>query len=109
MHLTAPFGCAKNSTGHIFRFHAGDGQEKPFHAGAAVFGVGGQAPHDGFGELRVDFRATLADVDGGNLIVLEGGRSTRVSEPEVIAAARGSVARMAERLGLGTPGRWPRR
>ena len=42
-------------------------------------------------------------------VVLEGGRSTRVSEATVIAEARQSAARMAERLGLGTPGRWPRR
>jgi 5-methylthioadenosine/S-adenosylhomocysteine deaminase len=41
-------------------------------------------------------------------VVLEGGRSTRVSEVEVIAEARASVGRMAERLGLGTPGRCPR-
>jgi cytosine/adenosine deaminase-related metal-dependent hydrolase len=42
-------------------------------------------------------------------VVLAGGRSTRVSEGVVIAEARASAARMAERLGLGTPGRWPRR
>jgi 5-methylthioadenosine/S-adenosylhomocysteine deaminase len=42
-------------------------------------------------------------------VVLKGGRSTRVSETAVIAEARTSVGRMAERLGLGTPGRWPRR
>jgi cytosine/adenosine deaminase-related metal-dependent hydrolase len=41
-------------------------------------------------------------------VVLEGGRSTRVSEAAVIADARASGGRMAERLGLGTPGRWPR-
>ena len=41
-------------------------------------------------------------------VVLEGGRSTRVSEADVIAEARASAGRMAERLGLGTPGRWPR-
>jgi 5-methylthioadenosine/S-adenosylhomocysteine deaminase len=41
-------------------------------------------------------------------VVLEGGRSTRVSETAVIAEARVSAGRMAERLGLGTPGRWPR-
>lgn len=42
-------------------------------------------------------------------VVLEGGRSTRVSESAVIAEARQSATRMAERLGLGPPGRWPRR
>ncbi len=41
-------------------------------------------------------------------IVLEGGRSTRVSEGEVLREARASVGRLAERLGLGVPGRWPR-
>jgi cytosine/adenosine deaminase-related metal-dependent hydrolase len=41
-------------------------------------------------------------------VVLAGGRSTLVSEAEVIAAARASVRRMAARLGLGAPGRWPR-
>jgi 5-methylthioadenosine/S-adenosylhomocysteine deaminase len=41
-------------------------------------------------------------------VVLEGGRSTRVSEADVIAEVRASAGRMAERLGLGTPGRWPR-
>jgi cytosine/adenosine deaminase-related metal-dependent hydrolase len=40
-------------------------------------------------------------------IVLRGGRSTRVSEAAVIAEARASVARLAARLGLGAPGRWP--
>ncbi len=42
-------------------------------------------------------------------VVLKGGRSTRVSETEVIAEARASAGHMAARLGLGTPGRWPRR
>jgi cytosine/adenosine deaminase-related metal-dependent hydrolase len=42
-------------------------------------------------------------------IVLAGGRSTRVSEAVVVADAHASARRMAERLGLGTPGRWPRR
>jgi cytosine/adenosine deaminase-related metal-dependent hydrolase len=42
-------------------------------------------------------------------VVLRGGRSTRVSEAAVIAEARASAGRMAARLGLGVPGRWPRR
>jgi cytosine/adenosine deaminase-related metal-dependent hydrolase len=42
-------------------------------------------------------------------VVLRGGRSTRVSEDAVIAEARASVGRIAERLGLSIPGRWPRR
>jgi len=42
-------------------------------------------------------------------IVLERGRSTRVSEADVMAAARASVGRLADRIGLGTPGRWLRR
>ena len=42
-------------------------------------------------------------------VVLRGGRSTRVSEEAVIAEARASVLRLAERLGLAPPGRWPRR
>jgi len=41
-------------------------------------------------------------------VVLKGGRSTLVSESAVIAEARASVGRLAERLGLGLPGRWPR-
>jgi 5-methylthioadenosine/S-adenosylhomocysteine deaminase len=41
-------------------------------------------------------------------VVLQGGRSTLVSEAAVVAEARASVVRMAERLGLGLPGRWPR-
>jgi 5-methylthioadenosine/S-adenosylhomocysteine deaminase len=41
-------------------------------------------------------------------VVLEHGRSTRVDPSAVIAAARASAGRMAARLGLGTPGRWPR-
>jgi 5-methylthioadenosine/S-adenosylhomocysteine deaminase len=40
-------------------------------------------------------------------VVLRGGRSTRVSEEAVIAEARASVLRLAGRLGLGAPGRWP--
>jgi cytosine/adenosine deaminase-related metal-dependent hydrolase len=42
-------------------------------------------------------------------VVLRGGRSTRLSEASVMAEAHASATRMAERLGLGTPGRWPRR
>jgi 5-methylthioadenosine/S-adenosylhomocysteine deaminase len=38
--------------------------------------------------------------------VLRGGRSTRLSEEAVVAAARASVERVAERLQLGRPGRW---
>ncbi len=41
-------------------------------------------------------------------VVLRGGRSTLVGEDAVVAEARASVGRLAERLGLGTPGRWPR-
>jgi 5-methylthioadenosine/S-adenosylhomocysteine deaminase len=41
-------------------------------------------------------------------VVLEEGRSTRVDQSAVIAAARASAGRMAARLGLGPPGRWPR-
>lgn len=41
-------------------------------------------------------------------VVMRGGRSTLVSEEAVVAEARASVGRMAERLGLGLPGRWPR-
>ena len=41
-------------------------------------------------------------------VVLRGGRSTLVGEDAVVAEARASVGRMAARLGLGTPGRWPR-
>ena len=41
-------------------------------------------------------------------VVLRGGRSTLVGEDAVVAAARASVERMAKRLGLGLPGRWPR-
>jgi cytosine/adenosine deaminase-related metal-dependent hydrolase len=41
-------------------------------------------------------------------IVLRGGRSTRVGEAAVVAAARESAARMAARLGLRPPGGWPR-
>jgi hypothetical protein len=40
--------------------------------------------------------------------VLEQGHSTRVDQSAVIAAARASAGRMAARLGLGLPGRWPR-
>lgn len=41
-------------------------------------------------------------------VVLRGGRSTLVGEEAVVAAARASVERMAKRLGLDFPGRWPR-
>jgi 5-methylthioadenosine/S-adenosylhomocysteine deaminase len=41
-------------------------------------------------------------------VVLEQGRSTRVDHLAVIAAARASAGRMAARLALGLPGRWPR-
>jgi cytosine/adenosine deaminase-related metal-dependent hydrolase len=41
-------------------------------------------------------------------VVLRDGRSTRVSEDAVVAEARASARRMAERLGLPLPGRWPR-
>jgi 5-methylthioadenosine/S-adenosylhomocysteine deaminase len=41
-------------------------------------------------------------------VVLAGGRSTLVEQAEVIQAARASVGRIAARLGLGLPGRWPR-
>jgi cytosine/adenosine deaminase-related metal-dependent hydrolase len=41
-------------------------------------------------------------------VVLAGGRSTLVEQAEVIQAARASVERIAARLGLGLPGRWPR-
>ena len=41
-------------------------------------------------------------------VVLRGGRSTRVSEDAVIDDARASVGRVAKRLGLDPPGRWPR-
>ena len=41
-------------------------------------------------------------------VVLRGGRSTLVGEDAVVAAARASVERMAKRLGLEFPGRWPR-
>jgi cytosine/adenosine deaminase-related metal-dependent hydrolase len=41
-------------------------------------------------------------------VVLRGGRSTRVGEDAVVAAARASAERMAQRLGLESPGRWPR-
>jgi 5-methylthioadenosine/S-adenosylhomocysteine deaminase len=41
-------------------------------------------------------------------VVLSGGRSTRVSEDTVIDEARASVGRVAKRLGLEPPGRWPR-
>jgi cytosine/adenosine deaminase-related metal-dependent hydrolase len=41
-------------------------------------------------------------------VVLRGGRSTRVSEEAVIAEARASALRLAARLGLEAPGRWPR-
>jgi cytosine/adenosine deaminase-related metal-dependent hydrolase len=40
-------------------------------------------------------------------VVLRNGRSTRVSEEAVIAEARASVRRLAARLGLGPPSRWP--
>jgi 5-methylthioadenosine/S-adenosylhomocysteine deaminase len=41
-------------------------------------------------------------------VVLAGGRSTLVEQADVIQAARASVGRIAARLGLGLPGRWPR-
>jgi 5-methylthioadenosine/S-adenosylhomocysteine deaminase len=41
-------------------------------------------------------------------VVLRGGRSTLVDEGAVVAAARASAERMAQRLGLELPGRWPR-
>jgi cytosine/adenosine deaminase-related metal-dependent hydrolase len=41
-------------------------------------------------------------------VVLRRGRSTLVGEEAVIAEARASAERMAKRLGLQAPGRWPR-
>jgi cytosine/adenosine deaminase-related metal-dependent hydrolase len=41
-------------------------------------------------------------------VVLRGGRSALVDDDAVVAAARASVERMAKRLGLELPGRWPR-
>jgi cytosine/adenosine deaminase-related metal-dependent hydrolase len=41
-------------------------------------------------------------------VVLRDGRSTRVGEDAVIAGARASARRLAERLGLAVPGGWPR-
>ncbi|MBL8672376.1 MAG: amidohydrolase family protein, partial [Alphaproteobacteria bacterium] len=41
-------------------------------------------------------------------VVLKGGRSTRVDEGAVFAAARASVDRMMARLDLKPPGAWPR-
>ena len=40
-------------------------------------------------------------------VVLRGGRSTRVDEGEVYAAARRSVAERMRRLGLAPAGPWP--
>ena len=41
-------------------------------------------------------------------VVLRGGRSTRVGEEAVISEAFASARRVAERVGLPAPGRWPR-
>jgi 5-methylthioadenosine/S-adenosylhomocysteine deaminase len=41
-------------------------------------------------------------------IVLRGGRATQVDEAQVFAAARASVRRISDRLGLPPPGLWPR-
>jgi 5-methylthioadenosine/S-adenosylhomocysteine deaminase len=39
-------------------------------------------------------------------VVLRDGRSTRLSEEAVVAAARASIQRLADQLDLGRPGRW---
>jgi 5-methylthioadenosine/S-adenosylhomocysteine deaminase len=51
-------------------------------------------------------RADTVVVNGR--VVLKGGRSTRVSEAAVVAEAYASARRVGDRLGLGTPGQWPR-
>jgi cytosine/adenosine deaminase-related metal-dependent hydrolase len=59
--------------------------------------------------VTIGHGATADTVLVNGRVVLRGGRSTLVGEDSVVAEARASVGRVAARLGLGTPGRWPRR
>jgi hypothetical protein len=47
----------------IFFLDSINGSQEPLNGRAAIFGVGGQTPHNGFGQLLVDLRSPLADVD----------------------------------------------
>jgi cytosine/adenosine deaminase-related metal-dependent hydrolase len=58
--------------------------------------------------VTIGHGATADTVLVNGRVVLRGGRSTLVGEDAVVAEARASARRMAARLGLGTPGRWPR-
>src|SRR4029453_11866862 len=58
--------------------------------------------------VTIGHGATADTVLVNGRVVLRDGRSTRVSEEAVTAEARASVERVAGRLGLGRPGRWPR-
>jgi 5-methylthioadenosine/S-adenosylhomocysteine deaminase len=57
--------------------------------------------------VTIGHGATADTVLVNGRVVLRGGRSTLVSEAAVLAEARASVERVAARLGLGVPGRWP--
>jgi len=59
--------------------------------------------------VTIGHGATADTVLVNGRVVLRGGRSTLVGEDSVVAEPRASVGRVAARLGLGTPGRWPRR
>jgi 5-methylthioadenosine/S-adenosylhomocysteine deaminase len=58
--------------------------------------------------VAIGHGATADTVLVNGRVVLRGGRSTVVGEEAVIAEARASAVRMARRLGLEPPDRWPR-
>jgi 5-methylthioadenosine/S-adenosylhomocysteine deaminase len=73
--------------------------------GLAELAPGADAAHQ---LICVGHGATADTVLVNGRIVMRGGRSTLMDEAAVIAAARASVARMVERLGLKPAGLWPR-
>jgi len=67
-----------------------------------------QPGHDPQTQLVILGHGADADTSIVNgVVVLRRGRSTRVDETVVAAAARASVKRMVDRLGLGTASAWP--
>jgi cytosine/adenosine deaminase-related metal-dependent hydrolase len=58
--------------------------------------------------VTIGHGSTVDTVLVNGRVVLRHGRPTRVSEEAVIAEARTSAERIAARLGLPVPGRWPR-
>ena len=69
------------------------------------FGPGIEAAHQ---LVMLGHGPTADTVLVNGQVVLEDGRSPRVDGTAVIAAARAAAGRLAARLGLAAPGRWPR-